>query len=337
MRRRGFTLIELLVVIAIIAVLIALLLPAVQAAREAARRMQCVNNLKQLGLAIHNYHDINGEIPPTSANATNNDFSMKARLLPFLEQTPLYNSLNMSFNTNSSSGPPPIPHPVNSTVCNTKVNVFLCPSDGNVPNVPTGNSNYPNNFGIIRNAGGFTDGPSDKMNLASDGPDIKYSMITDGLSGTAMWSEMIMGGGQTVAANGRDGKSMTYILNPKAADGTFIPYGYPAFQLAVNACLSAAQNPANKFSDQKGMEWLDHQMGWGGAYSHLLTPNKPTCAFDGWHTDSGMITATSNHPGGVNVAFMDGSVKFIKDSVNQVTWWSIATRAGGEVVSSDAY
>src|SRR3954464_3747138 len=104
MRRRGFTLIELLVVIAIIAVLVALLLPAVQSARESARRTQCVNNLKQLGLAIQSYSDVNGSLPPTGSNAANsstvNDFSMKARLLPFMEQMALYNSLNQMFGYN---------------------------------------------------------------------------------------------------------------------------------------------------------------------------------------------------------------------------------------------
>src|SRR4051812_42236468 len=171
-RTRGFTLIELLVVIAIIAVLIALLLPAVQAAREAARRAQCVNNLKQIALGVMNYESANGSLPPTaicsSANAANScfgktpDFSMKARLLPFLEQNQLYNALNSSATTFN---------PANVPGRFTKVATFLCPSDANEPlvsvtvgtfigNLPS--TNYPNCIGTFapEASTGIVDGPA---------------------------------------------------------------------------------------------------------------------------------------------------------------------------------
>jgi prepilin-type N-terminal cleavage/methylation domain-containing protein/prepilin-type processing-associated H-X9-DG protein len=318
MRRRGFTLIELLVVIAIIAVLIALLLPAVQAAREAARRSQCVNNLKQFGLAVHNYESSNGEIPPTSFNAGPNDFSMKARLLPFLELSTLFNSLNQSFTCCAVPGP-------NSTVYYSKVNVFNCPSDTNVPSATTGPSTYPNNLGIQRINGATLDGPADKMNQATDGPDITFAAVKDGLSNTVIFSETTKG-----KNNGGAQQGLFTIYSITTAEPT--SYGPAQFTTTATTC----QTNSTYYDDQKGAAWLNQVCGRGGGYSHLQTPNKKACVYQaGLSTDHTIIGASSWHSGGVNVLFLDGSVKFIKDSINQTTWWAIATKDMGEVVSAD--
>ena len=166
--RRGFTLIELLVVIAIIAVLIALLLPAVQAAREAARRSQCVNNLKQIGLAVANYESTNGVLPPTGCGGYTepgyNDFSMKTRLLPYMEQSPIYNSLNQSYFAISKVIPA-----IQTTAIGTTIATFLCPSDANDPNYTvagskTGLNSYGNNIGTCYTMNGLQfDGPAWRM------------------------------------------------------------------------------------------------------------------------------------------------------------------------------
>jgi prepilin-type N-terminal cleavage/methylation domain-containing protein/prepilin-type processing-associated H-X9-DG protein len=340
-KARGFTLIELLVVIAIIAVLIALLLPAVQAAREAARRSQCVNNLKQLALATMNYEGTNGALPPSAVNASAvpapTTFGMKARILNYLEQAAMANALNFSFSPSTTQ---------NATILVAQINVLNCPSDANNPSVsfampngsslPEGYTSYPNNIGtILFNNGGTFDGPAYRMGLASEGGVVTLATVTDGTSNTALYSEFIRGQNQTTFTNGL---FQTYKMNTPydmaPTTNTFVPtINY------MNACKSST---AFYGADHKGQTWLNHFCGQGGGYSHIMPPNLNACYFSGnslggAQPDFTIVGASSNHPGGVNVAFLDGSVKFVKNSVSPTSWWALATKAGGEVISSDSY
>jgi len=356
LKRRGFTLIELLVVIAIIAVLIALLLPAVQAAREAARRMQCNNNLKQLGLALANYESSNGCLPPTGSDdpgdGLDNDFSSKTRLLPFLEQSAIYNALNQSFYGVSSvvqnQG-------INSTAICATINTFLCPSDGNDPGftvlgAKTGQTNYGNNLGISITLNGLAfDGPAWRMNDPAKGGPTRLAEILDGTSNTAAHSEWLKGRNTLTGRQAVWTGTIAYSRNPgsywPAPNGSIVTL-QQILQQVAGGCQPNVTTPATW--DQKGMAWVDNLAGVGGGYSHLLAPNKPACFYPQYNfakynepapgnDDVTMMNAQSNHPGGVNVGFLDGSVKFIKDSISLSTWGAIATKAGGEIVSADQY
>ncbi|WP_435018641.1 DUF1559 domain-containing protein [Tundrisphaera sp. TA3] len=355
--RRAFTLIELLVVIAIIAVLIALLLPAVQAAREAARRMQCGNNLKQIALAVANYESTNGCIPPTSnpganASAYRNNWSMKLRILPYLEQANLFNALNQGAYVGSTLA---LQKAWSYTVVTTKVSTFLCPSDPNEPTNTTGatittgavtgvvaSGNYPNNIGtFIGNNGGSIDGPASIYSDGSTsyGGTIRLADVTDGTTNTVMWSEWVKG---NMTAN--PGLGQVYSLNSTVAP-TPSTRSTPRDLDAISAECQASTTPYSFYSDtavgQKGRFWTTNYCGEGGGYSHINTPNQRACV---WANEAGapltwstVIGASSNHPGGVNVAMLDGSVRFVKSTVSKATWRALATRAGGEVISADSF
>jgi len=339
-QRGGFTLIELLVVIAIISVLIALLLPAVQAAREAARRMQCVNNLKQLGLAVHQYHDGNNCLPPGQLLYINwQDVSALVPLLLFLEQQNLYNAFNLADVYPINGMGPVLPaYAVNTTVARTQFVGFLCPSDINRLTNPEGHTNYCGNSGSSPQSAEVVDGRNGPFVAAEPGLGYSgtrvfgFANILDGLSSTACFSEKVLGLGIMNQIDPGTPTSVCLAVGT-SANATDTP-GYYAL------CLSANPN-TTPLADGGGLAsgsiWTFGYL-LQTRYTHIMTPNLQSCELGGpWFGERGAVTASSRHPGVVNVSFCDGSVRGVGNSISPPTWWALGTIAGGEVISADSY
>jgi prepilin-type N-terminal cleavage/methylation domain-containing protein/prepilin-type processing-associated H-X9-DG protein len=353
-RRAGFTLIELLVVIAIIGVLIALLLPAVQAAREAARRMQCTNNLKQIGLAVHNYESSNGSFPPSNilqegvypTVAWTNNWSALAKILPFSEGGNVYNAMNFTIKDSAAS---------NTTICGLTLALFVCPSDPNTKSFNDGGTvfggtNYGPNDGdwyifswpntptsAIGSGGGSPSRGAFAVNQAR-----RVAEFLDGTSSTILFSEV-----KTFQPRIKCGRLFRSVANTTVAS-------FPGPNDAIPAEYASCGVPDDKFHSR----WSN-----GGVYhagvSMAWPPNKvtPTVVPSGTvftyrgvvggQIDVDIISANENdggptyaaftsrsyHPGGVNSLYGDGSVHFVKSSIAGMTWRALGTPGEGELIS----
>jgi prepilin-type N-terminal cleavage/methylation domain-containing protein/prepilin-type processing-associated H-X9-DG protein len=358
--RRAFTLIELLVVIAIIAVLIALLLPAVQAAREAARRGQCTNNLKQIGVAMHNYHTGIGTFPtggttaPAYAPLSQGGYlsswgtwSAHAMMLGYMEQMPLYNSANFSWCVGFGPG-----WAMNSTVSTSILNSFVCPSDGMSPLSPQGTqwggltNNYMASVGTSVNyanngdtTGVFTEG----------GRSYGVQSINDGTSSTIAFGESLIGDLTIEQVKWRDGPVNAVGYAGNGGSGAYDASSNPTNTLTdLQVCSTAFANPtpgnSTGINNEKGFRWAE-DMGGMTLFNTIVPPTSTqyTWTYCGLGfannnaTDQGYQNANSNHSGGANFLFADGSVHFLKSSISIKTYWALGTKAQGEVVSSDSY
>jgi prepilin-type N-terminal cleavage/methylation domain-containing protein/prepilin-type processing-associated H-X9-DG protein len=316
-RRQAFTLIELAVVVGIIGILVCLVLPAVQAAREAARRGQCLSNLRQIGTAMHTYCSIHNMFPPNGPadrhGIGTNNLSSLTFLLPQLDQQPLYQSINMSFATFEDLDYPTVE---NRTARNTRVGILLCPSDGE----PHHLNSYRVNEGSFKSkSANLFNGPFGFRNNPSQ------ATVTDGLSTTAFVSERLSGSFYRSAADPRrEIKSPVAADHYFASDAAFIPY-----------CLDA---PLDYWFAFSGRYWMISGIA-NTNYNHNGPPNdrRPSCTYVFVHgiikPIGGLSPPRSNHPSCVNVLFGDGHARPVEDTVQLSVWNALGTYNAGDIAN----
>ena len=359
LRRKGFTLVELLVVIAIIGILIALLLPAVQAAREAARRAQCTNNLKQLALAVHNYADTY-KVFPSRMTGTGNMWSGDAwydavgtntqrmsawvALLPYYEQGTVYDLISAPLTIGTTNYPAFGPN-VNDgsyTPWDAQVSALMCPSDGNIFDkgaTDHGRANYRLSVGDSANRS-YSRDSANPRGVFGRHSRIDFAEIRDGSSNTLMLSERLYGQNSRMI---KEGIKTNSAMTTNGGD-----------RIAPSVCLDPTVVDPNdprqylgSVANWSGRRWCSGILQYSG-FNTLLPPNSPACNAAAWDEHNTVIPPTSNHPGGVNCAISDGAVKFISETIDSGdptqpeplvgaspygVWGRLGSKAGGEPVN----
>jgi prepilin-type N-terminal cleavage/methylation domain-containing protein/prepilin-type processing-associated H-X9-DG protein len=356
-RRKGFTLVELLVVIAIIGILLGLLLPAIQAARESARRMTCANNLKQIGLALHSYHDATGHFPTNQTGPGKPDgnggygsglFSWQVRILPYMEHLGLYKSIDFRITMADSAAIPTeiytigANHP-NAAAAATLVSEFICPSDryritsamGDAKPAPTnytGNMGWPayctgidGNRPVPASSNGFFGASNPSAPVSWHQEIVRAKDFKDGLAHTAAVSEHVISNIESEDQSSSADKCLLWYCCGSETDAkTLADYG-----------KTMSHGDDGGYALYNGRAWIS---GWvlnGSIYMHVQPINTFNAHFHSGTSDGdALITPNSRHRGGVNLLMGDGHVGFVGNEVDMNLWWAAGSRNGGEPYGS---